>query len=114
MKMSLEILDEIMVIMDFFGNVIYMVLLFLLIGEDVLIIGVGFIGSMVIVIVCFVGVCYVIVIEISSYCVEIVKKLGVICVVNLLEEDFIKIMKDFGMFGFDIGLECFGVFVVFN
>lgn len=46
-----SIFDEIGVIFDFLGNVVYIVFSFDLLGEDVLIIGVGFIGIMVVVVV---------------------------------------------------------------
>ena len=114
MKMSPEIPDEIMAIMDPFGNATHTALSFPLIGEDVLITGAGLIGSMAIAIARFAGARHVIATETSSYRAEIAKKLGATRVVNPLEEDLTKIMKDLGMLGFDIGLECSGAPAAFN
>lgn len=82
-----NISDELVFIFDFFGNVVYIVLSFDLVGEDVFIIGVGFIGIMVVVVVCYVGVCYVVIIDINLYCLVLVKKMGVIWVVDVSKED---------------------------
>lgn len=41
-----DILDEIVVIFDLFGNVVYIVFSFDFVGEDVLVMGVGLIGIM--------------------------------------------------------------------
>lgn len=114
MKMSPKIPDEIMAIMDPFGNATHTALSFPLIGEDVLITGAGLIGSMAIAIARFAGARHVIATETSSYRAEIAKKLGATRVVNPLEEDLTKIMKDLGMLGFDIGLECSGAPAAFN
>lgn len=110
-----NISDDFVFIFDLFGNVVYIVLSFDLVGEDVLIIGVGLIGIMVVVVVKYVGVCYVVVIDINFYCFEFVKKMGVICVVDVSKEDLKDVMNEFGMIeGFDVGLEMFGVLVVFR
>lgn len=109
-----NIFDDLVVIFDFFGNVVYIVLLFDLVGEDVLVFGVGLIGIMVVVVVKYVGVRNVVIIDVNEYCFELVCKMGIICVVNVVKENFNDVMVELGMIeGFDVGLEMFGVLLVF-
>lgn len=113
-KILLEIFDDFVLIFDLFGNVMYMVLLFNFVGEDVLIIGVGLIGIMVVVIVKYVGVCNVVIIDINDYWFEFVCKMGVMWVVNVVCELLCDVMVDLYMIeGFDVGFEMLGVLSVF-
>lgn len=110
-----EIDDEIGVIFDLLGNVVYMVLSFDLVGEDVLIIGVGLIGIMVVVVVCYVSVCNVVIIDINQVWLDFVVKVIDVLLVNVVREDLKGVEKNFGMKeGFDVGLEMFGSQVVFD
>ena len=114
MKINASIPDEIMAIMDPFGNATHTALSFPLIGEDVLITGAGLIGSMAVAVARFAGARYVIATETSPYRIELAKKLGATRVVNPLEEDLGAVVKELGMLGFDIGLECSGAPAAFN
>jgi threonine 3-dehydrogenase len=114
MKISPSIPDEIMAIMDPFGNATHTALSFPLIGEDVLITGAGLIGSMAIAVSKFAGARYVVATETSAYRSELAHKMGATRVVNPLEEDLATVVDELGMRGFDIGLECSGSPAAFN
>ena len=114
MKINSKIPDEIVSIMDPFGNATHTALSFPLIGEDVLVTGAGLIGSMCIAIAKFVGARYVVATETNDYRAELAKKMGATRVVNPLKENLADAMKEMGMTGFDIGLECSGSPVAFN
>lgn len=114
MKISPEISDETMAIMDPFGNATHTALSFPLIGEDVLITGAGLIGSMAIAIAKFAGARHVVATETSSYRADLARKMGATRVVNPLKEDLGAVIDELGMSGFDIGLECSGAPAAFN
>jgi len=114
MKISSRIPDEIVSIMDPFGNATHTALSFPLIGEDVLVTGAGLIGSMAVAVAKFAGARYVVATETSPYRAELAKKMGATRVVNPLKENLRQVMDDLGMIGFDIGLECSGSPVAFN
>lgn len=114
MKISPSIPDEIMAIMDPFGNATHTALSFPLIAEDVLITGAGLIGSMAIAVARFAGARYVVATETSPYRIELARKMGATKVVNPLEEDLGAVVENLGMRGFDIGLECSGAPAAFN
>ncbi len=114
MKISPEIPDEIVSIMDPFGNATHTALSFPLIGEDVLVTGAGLIGSMCVAVARFAGARYVVATETNEYRAELAKKMGATRVVNPLKENLTDIMKELGMIGFDIGLECSGSSAAFN
>ena len=114
MKINPQIPDEIVSIMDPFGNATHTTLSFPVIGEDVLITGAGLIGSMCIAIAQFAGARNVIATETSEYRAEIAKKMGATRVVNPIKEDLNEVMGELGMRGFDIGLECSGAPAAFN
>lgn len=109
-----QILFELVVFFDLYGNVVYCVLEFNVIGEDVLIIGVGLIGIIVVGICKYIGVCNVVVIDVNDFCLKLVVDMGVICVVNVFNILFKDVMKDLYMEGFDVGLEMSGNLCVFN
>jgi len=114
MKMSSEISDEMLAIMDPFGNATHTALSFPLIGEDVLITGAGLIGSMCVAISRFAGARYVVATETNPFRIELAKKMGADRVINPLEESLDDVIKDLGMIGFDIGMECSGSPHAFN
>ncbi len=114
MKICDKIPDEIVSIMDPFGNATHTALSFPLIGEDVLITGAGLIGSMCVAIAKFAGARYVVATETNPYRMELARKMGATRVVNPLEESLDDVIKDLGMRGFDIGMECSGSPLAFN
>ncbi len=114
MKINAQIPDEVLAIMDPFGNATHTALSFPIIGEDVLITGAGLIGSMAVAIARFAGARYVVATETSPYRAELAKKMGATRVVNPIKENLREVMDDLGMIGFDIGLECSGSPAAFN
>lgn len=108
MKMNPAIPDDMLAIMDPFGNATHTALSWPLIGEDVLITGSGLIGSMCVAIAKFAGARYVVATETNEYRIELAKKMGATRVINPLKENLDDVIKDLGMIGFDIGLECSG------
>ena len=114
MKMNPVIPDDMLAIMDPFGNATHTALSWSLIGEDVLITGAGLIGSMCVAIAKFAGARYVVATETNEYRIELAKKMGATRVVNPLKENLGDVVKELGMVGFDIGLECSGSPHAFN
>jgi threonine 3-dehydrogenase len=114
MKMFDEIDDEMLAIMDPFGNATHTALSFPLIGEDVLITGSGLIGSMCVAICRFAGARYIVATETNEYRIELAKKMGATRVINPLKENLDDVIKDLSMIAFDIGLECSGSPLAFN
>jgi len=114
MKMSEKIPDDMLAIMDPFGNATHTALSFPLIGEDVLITGAGLIGSMCVAISKFAGARYIVATETNPYRIELAKKMGATRVINPIEESLDDAIRDLGMIGFDIGMECSGSPIAFN
>lgn len=114
MKISSKIPDEVVAIMDPFGNATHTALSFPLIGEDVLVTGAGLIGSMCVAVAKFAGARYVVATETNDYRAKLALKMGATRVVNPLKESLTDVVKDLGMIGFDIGLECSGSTAAFN
>lgn len=114
MKISSKIPDEVVAIMDPFGNATHTALSFPLIGEDVLVTGAGLIGSMCVAVAKFAGARYVVATETNDYRARLALKMGATRVVNPLKESLTDVIKDLGMIGFDIGLECSGSTAAFN
>jgi threonine 3-dehydrogenase len=114
MKINSKIPDEIIAIMDPFGNATHTALSFPLIGEDVLVTGAGLIGNMCVAVAKFAGARYVVATETNDYRAELAKKMGATRVVNPLKENLSDVLKELGMTGFDIGLECSGSPIAFN
>jgi len=114
MKMNPAIPDDMLAIMDPFGNATHTALSWSLIGEDVLVTGAGLIGSMCVAIAKFAGARYVVATETNEYRIELAKKMGATRVVNPLKENLGDVIKELGMIGFDIGLECSGSPHAFN
>jgi len=114
MKINMSIPDEIVAIMDPFGNATHTALSFPLIAEDVLITGAGLIGSMAVAVARFAGARYVVATETNPFRAELARKMGATRVVNPITENLRDVMDDLGMIGFDIGLECSGAPAAFN
>ncbi len=114
MRMHPSIPDEMLAIMDPFGNATHTALSWSLIGEDVLVTGAGLIGSMCVAVAKFAGARYVVATETNDFRIELAKKMGATRVVNPLKEKLSDVVKEMGMKGFDIGLECSGSPVAFN
>lgn len=114
MKINSKIPDEIVSIMDPFGNATHTALSFPLIGEDVLVTGAGLIGSMCVSIARFAGARYVVATEMNEYRAGLARKMGADRVVNPKKENLEDVINELGMIGFDIGLECSGAPAAFN
>lgn len=114
MKMNDAIPDDMLAIMDPFGNATHTALSWPLLGEDVLVTGAGLIGSMCVAIAKFAGARYVVATETNEYRIELAKKMGATRVVNPLKEKLSDVVEELGMRGFDIGLECSGSPHAFN
>lgn len=108
MKMNDAIPDDMLAIMDPFGNATHTTLSWSLVGEDVLVTGAGLIGSMCVAIAKFAGARYVVATEMNPFRIELAKKMGADRVINPLEQSLDDAKKDLGIIGFDIGLECSG------
>ncbi len=114
MKVSSKIPDEIVSIMDPFGNATHTALSFPLIGEDVLVTGSGLIGSMCVAVAKFAGARFVVATETNEFRAKLAGKMGATRVVNPLKQNLNDVVNELGMIGFDIGLECSGSPAAFN
>jgi len=111
-----RISDEMMAIMDPLGNATHTALSFPLLGEDVLITGIGGpIGAMAAAICKFSGARNIIGTDLSKYRRDLARKMGATRVIDPTKESIKEAMKVHNMVsGFDIGLECSGSPVAFN
>ncbi len=114
MKINSKIPDEIVSIMDPFGNATHTALSFPIIGEDVLVTGSGLIGSMAVGVARFAGARYVVATETNEFRANLALKMGATRVVNPMKENLADVIEELGMKGFDIGLECSGNPAAFN
>jgi threonine 3-dehydrogenase len=108
--------DELLAIMDPLGNATHTALSFPLIGEDVLITGVGGpIGSMAVAICKFAGARNIVGTDLSEYRRDLARKMGATKIIDPAKESIKDVLASLGMVGgFDIGLECSGSPVAFN
>lgn len=111
-----RISDEMMTIMDPLGNATHTALSFPMLGEDVLITGIGGpIGAMAAAICKFAGARNIIGTDLSKYRRNLARQLGATRVIDPTKESITEAMAVHGMVaGFDIGLECSGSPVAFN
>ena len=111
-----RISDEMLSIMDPFGNATHTALSFPLLGEDVLITGIGGpIGAMAAAICRFSGARNIIGTDLSSYRRKLARKMGATEVIDPTKDNLKDVMAKYGITsGFDIGLECSGSPVAFN
>jgi len=116
LHVDVSIPDEIMSIMDPLGNATHTALSFPLLGEDVLITGIGGpIGAMAAAICRFSGARNVIGTDLSKFRRSLARKMGATRVIDPTKESIKEAMERHGMVaGFDIGLECSGSPAAFN
>jgi len=116
LKLDDRISDELMSVMDPLGNATHTALSFPLLGEDVLITGIGGpIGAMAAAVCRFAGARNIVGTDLSEYRRNLALKMGATKVIDPREESVKDAMKSLGMVGgFDIGLECSGSPVAFN
>ncbi len=116
LKVDDRISDELMSVMDPLGNATHTALSFPLLGEDVLITGIGGpIGSMAAAVCKFAGARNIVGTDLSEYRRNLALKMGATKVIDPRAESVKDAMKSLGMVsGFDIGLECSGSPVAFN
>ena len=116
LQIDSRIPDEILSILDPFGNATHTALSFPLLGEDVLITGIGGpIGSMAAAICKFAGARNVVGTEVSPYRRELAYSMGATLVIDPTRENLHEQMQTLHMVGgFDVGLECSGSPVAFN
>lgn len=110
LKVDDRISDDLMSIMDPLGNATHTALSFPLLGEDVLITGIGGpIGAMAAAVCKFAGARYIVGTDLSEYRRNLALKMGATKVIDPRTESIKDAMKSLGMVGgFDIGLECSG------
>jgi threonine 3-dehydrogenase len=115
-KVDRRIPDEMVSIMDPLGNACHTALSFPLVGEDVMITGIGGpIGSMAAAICRFAGARNIFGTDLSPYRRDLAKKMGADQVIDPRSDSFETAMNNMRMkCGFDIGLECSGSPVAFN
>jgi threonine 3-dehydrogenase len=116
LKVDERITDELMSVMDPLGNATHTALSFPLLGEDVLITGIGGpIGAMAAAVCKFAGARYIVGTDLSGYRRNLALKMGATKVIDPREESIKDAMKSLGMVGgFDIGLECSGSATAFS
>ncbi len=115
-RINPDIPDDMVAIMDPYGNATHTTLTFPILGEDVLITGAGGpIGAMCIAIAKFAGARRIVATETNPYRMALAEKMGATRVVNPVKEDLDTIVHDLGMHSaFDVGLECSGSPHAFN
>jgi threonine 3-dehydrogenase len=108
--------DEILAIMDPLGNAAHTALSFPLLGEDVLITGIGGpIGAMASAICKFAGARNIVGTDLNPFRRELARKLGATLVIDPSVENLREKMSTLHMVGgFDVGLECSGSSIAFN
>lgn len=107
--------DDVIAIMDPFGNATHTALSFDVLGEDVLITGAGLIGSMAVAICRFAGARNVVVTDLSEYRLEIARRMGATRAIDPTKVDLKSLMPELNMVGgFDVGLEMSGAPAAFN
>jgi threonine 3-dehydrogenase len=116
LKVDERISDELMSVMDPLGNATHTALSFPLLGEDVLITGIGGpIGAMAAAVCKFAGARYIVGTDLSEYRRNLALKMGATKVIDPRQESIRDAMKSLGMVGgFDIGLECSGSAMAFS
>ena len=116
LKVDDRISDELMSVMDPLGNATHTALSFPLLGEDVLITGIGGpIGAMATAVCKYAGARYIVGTDISEYRRNLAMKMGATKVIDPRQESVSNAMKSLDMVGgFDIGLECSGSAEAFN
>jgi threonine 3-dehydrogenase len=106
--LDLSIPSEIASIFDPLGNATHSTLSFDLVGEDVIITGAGPIGIMSVAIARHVGARKIVITDVNNYRLDIARKMGADLALNVNEHSIHDAIDEFGLIGFDIGLEMSG------
>jgi threonine 3-dehydrogenase len=108
--------DQILAILDPLGNATHTALSFPLLGEDILITGIGGpIGAMAAAICKFSGARNIVGTDLSPYRRDLARKMGATLVIDPSKENLREQMSTLHMVGgFDVGLECSGSPIAFN
>ena len=94
---------------DPFGNAVHTALKFPVLGEDVLITGVGPIGLLATAVVNHAGARNVVVTDVNPFRLDLAMRMGASRAVDVRSEDIQQVQKDLGMMeGFDVALEMSG------
>ena len=105
-----DISDDVGCILDPLGNATHTALSFNVVGEDVVITGVGPIGLMATAICRHVGARYIVATDVNDVRLDIASSMGADRAINVEAYDLADTMWDLGMKeGFDVGLEMSGV-----
>lgn len=100
---------EIAALFDPFGNAVHTALKFPVLGEDVLITGVGPIGLLATAVVNHAGARNVVVTDVNPFRLDLAMRMGASRAVDVRSEDIQQVQKDLGMMeGFDVALEMSG------
>ena len=100
---------EIAALFDPFGNAVHTALEFPVLGEDVLITGVGPIGLLATAVVSHAGARNVVVTDVNPFRLDLAEGMGASRAVDVRSEDLHQVQKDLGMTeGFDVALEMSG------
>jgi threonine 3-dehydrogenase len=100
---------EIAALFDPFGNAVHTALEFPVLGEDVLITGVGPIGLLATAVVSHAGARNVVVTDVNPFRLDLAERMGASRAVDVRSEDLHQVQKDLGMTeGFDVALEMSG------
>lgn len=101
--------EDIVAMFDAVGNATHTALSFSLVGEDVLITGVGPVGMLAVAICKYAGARRVVATDMNEYRLNLAKKMGADAAVNVQTEDLREVMKQQRILeGFDVGLEMSG------
>ncbi len=104
-----DIDPEIAALFDPFGNAVHTALEFPVLGEDVLITGVGPIGLLATAVVNHAGARNVVVTDVNPFRLDLAMRMGASRAVDVRSEDIQQVQKDLGMMeGFDVALEMSG------
>ncbi len=100
---------EIAALFDPFGNAVHTALEFPVLGEDVLITGVGPIGLLATAVVSHAGARNVVVTDVNPFRLDLAERMGASRAVDVRSQDLHQVQKDLGMTeGFDVALEMSG------
>ncbi len=100
---------EVAALFDPFGNAVHTALEFPVLGEDVLITGVGPIGLLATAVVSHAGARNVVVTDVNPFRLDLAERMGASRAVDMRSEDLRQVQKDLGMTeGFDVALEMSG------
>ncbi len=100
---------EVAALFDPFGNAVHTALEFPVLGEDVLITGVGPIGLLATAVVSHAGARNVVVTDVNPFRLDLAERMGASRAVDVRSEDLHQVQKDLGMTeGFDVALEMSG------